>query len=264
MKKSFVTGLFILLFGAIIIVQIFYDAEKKRSLFSEPLVLKPEIIRAADLGLHNAASDLLWLSAIQYFGGGESKTSEKLNDYLIASTELDKNFAYPYAFGVLVLPSIGQADQGIALAQKGIANNVKDWRIPYYLATTYYIDKNDAINAAKYFDMAANTAGAPADIQKVAANFGSRTDQREKTKQIWIGIYESSNDEVVKERAKNYIIHIEIMDLLEQAAKQYYTINGKYPTDLNQLVEAKILKAIPPDPFGFSFTINQSGKVEVK
>ncbi len=265
MKKYFTAILLLICLGGIISVQYFYDTEKKKAQFKEPLVLKPEIVKAADLGLNNAAADFTWLSAIQYFGGGESKTYKELPSYLFLTSDLDPKFAYPYAFGALILPSIGYPDQGIELAKKGIADSKPDWKIPYYLAVTYHINKNDPVNAAKYFDVAANTPGVPDGIKKVSARYGSKKDKREQTKQIWSGIYETTNDEIVKERAKNYLVHLEIMDLLEEASKQYYGVNKKYPSDLNDLVSARILKAIPPDPFGFQYEINQEdGTVTAK
>lgn len=257
MKKAFSSLIFLLLFAAVISVQYFSDQDRKKIPFTEPLVFRPEIVQAADIGLHNAAANLMWLAAIQYLGSGESKTYEKLDDYLFLSADLDPKFAYPYAFGVLLLPAFNQVDKGIEIGQKGIENNVPDYRIPYYLATTYWLDKNDSVNAAKYFDIAANTKDAPEGIKKVAVNFGSRADKRAKTIAIWEGIYTTTRDEVVKERAKNYIIHFEIMDLLEQTSKQYYEINKKYPPTAQDLVDTRILRAIPVDPFGFEFEINQ-------
>lgn len=244
--------------------QMFYDSAKAKAVYTEPIVFDSDVIKVADLGLHNAAADLFWLAAIQYFGGGDSTTYEKLDDYLFLATDLDPKFAYPYAFGVLILPAFKQMDRGIEIAEKGINNKVQDWRISYYLATIYYLNKDDPGSAAKYFDMAANTPGAPDGIQKVAANFGMSKDKRDQTIKIWQGIYETSADEVVKERAKNYIIHLEIMNLLDQASEEYNKRNGKYPADINDLVTGRILTAIPPDPFGFEFSIDQSGKVQTK
>jgi hypothetical protein len=263
--KRFITYLtFLLLFAAVIGVQYFADIDRKKSPYTEPLVFRPEIVRAADIGLHNAAADFAWLTAIQYFGGGESRTYEKLNDYLLLSAELDPQFAYPYAFGVLLLPSFGQVDQGIEIALKGIENNVPDYRIPYYLATTYHINKDDPVNATKYFDLAANTAGAPEGIKRVAASFGSRADKRAKTIVIWEGIYTTTRDEVVKERAKNYLIHLNLLNLLDEASAQYYKINKKYPATPEDLVNGRILRAVPVDPFGFEYIFNAEGKAQTK
>lgn len=253
-----------LLFAGIISMQAFYDRQKASATYFEPAVMKPEIVRAIDLGLHNAAADLMWLAAIQYFGGSGSRTNEKLDDYLYLSSELDPKFSYPYAFGVLLLPSLNQIESAIKLAEKGISEAKPDWRIPYYMAATYHISLKDTKNAAKYFDIAAQTKGAPDSIKKIAATYGSRPDLREQTKQIWIGVYENSNDEIVRERAKAYVVHYEILDLLENAAKMYKDKNGKYPVNINDLVGANILRAIPQDPFGFEYEIDTEGKAQIK
>ncbi|MDO8495689.1 MAG: hypothetical protein Q7S32_04240 [bacterium] len=262
---KYLTALLIfLLFAGVVYIQQLYDIQKSKAGYIEPIVFKPEVVRAANLGLHNAAADLMWLAAIQYFGGGESRTDEKLDDYLFLSADLDPKFAYPYAFGALILPGLDKVDKGIELATRGVELQVPDYRIPYYLGTSYYIDKNDNANAAKYFDIAAHTPGAPAGIQKVAANFGIKGDRRANTKQIWIGIYESSKDEIVKERAKNYIVHLQILDLLDEASKQYYIKYKKYPASTDDLVTGKILKGIPEDPFGSQFFFNDDGSASIK
>ncbi len=235
-----------------------YDNDKAKAIYSEPIVFKADIVKVADLGLHNAAADLEWLAMIQYFGGGESRTNEKLDDYLFLATDLDPKFPYPYAFGALILPGFsGQVQKGLEIGQKGIDNGIVDYRLPYYMATTYH-DNNDPVNAAKYFDLAARTPGVPEGIKRVAANYGTRSDKRAQTKSIWEGIYESTKDEVVKERAKNYIIHYELMDLIEKASKEFYNKNGRYPKDVQELVSARILTAVPTDPFGYGFEVDQS------
>ena len=258
MRKLFILLIFLLAFTGIVTSQYLFDVGEKKAKFQEPFVLKPSLVKAANLGLNNASADLAWLAGIQYLGGSESRTYQSLPDYLFLTSDLDPKFSYPYAFGVLILPSLGFPDQGIELAEKGIKDSLPDWRIPYYLATTFYSNKNDYASAAKYFDIAANTKDAPSGIKKVAANFGSRGDRREETKQIWNGIYETTKDSVVKGRAQNYVLHYEIMDLLEQASKKYFEINKKYPADVNDLVSARILKEIPEDPFGFRFEISQT------
>jgi len=264
MKRIFSYLIFLVLFASVIGVQYFSDQDRKRIPYTEPLVFRPEIVRAADMGLHNAASDLMWLTAIQYLGGGESENYDKLGDYLFLAADLDPKFAYPYAFGALLLPAFGRVDKGIEIAQKGIDNNVQDYRIPYYLASTYWLSKDDPVSAAKYFDIAAHTPGAPDGIKKVAANFGSRGDKRAKTMAIWEGIYTTTRDEVVRERAKNYLIHLQLMDLLDQASLEYYKINKKYPTTPQDLVDVRILRAVPVDPFGFEFTFDTEGKAQTK
>lgn len=265
MKKLYLTICFLIAMSGLIYIQYQFDQNKQKQSVPEPLVLRPEIVRAADLGLHNAASDTAWLAAIQYFGGGQTQTYEKLPDYLFLSADLDTRFAYPYAFGALILPGANKVDEGIRIAKLGIEREIPDYRIPYYLASTYHITLNDQKNAALYFDVAANTTGAPAGIKRVAANYGARPDLRSQTRDIWQGILETSKDDVVKEKAQNYIDHFDLMTELEKLAKIYKERNGAYPADVDQLITEKILPNVPADPFGFQYKFNaETGRAEIK
>ena len=265
MKKIYLSICFLLLFGSLIYVQAEYDKNQKKVPNPEPFVPTAAVIKAADLGLHTAAADIAWLAAIQYFGGGQSRTFEKLDDYLFLAADLDEKFAYPYAFGVLVLPGVKSTDEGIEIAKLGIERNIPDYRIPYYLATTYHVEKEDKKNAALYFDLAAKTPGAPAGIKKVAANYGARPDLRSQTRDIWQGIYDTTKDDLVKEKALNYIDHFDILTALENIAKAYKDRVGNYPADVDELVNKGILKEAPNDPFGFQYKFNQeNGRAEIK
>ena len=253
-----------LLFLGVFASQYFFDINKEKQPKPSPYVLGAEVVEASDLGLDSAASSLYWLSAIQYYGDWQEDEFIKLIDYIKLSTDLDPKFSYPYAFGALMLPSLGYVDESIEIAKKGVVESDPDWRIPYYLATTYFINKDDQASAAKYFAIAADTKGAPESIIKISATFGSNPNLREQTKQIWTGIMETSDDEVVRERAEAYVYHYEILDLLEEAGKIYFETNNRYPDPLDELVNANILKAIPNSPFGFEYYVDEEGRARIK
>lgn len=263
--KSFLKSLiFISFFALIIASQIFSDGAKAKMEKPSPLVMPAKVAEIIDLGLNNAAADLYWLAAIQYFGDWQDDNYTKLVNYIKAANELDPKFSYPYAFGALILPSLGQTDEAIAIAKDGIANSDPDYRIPYYLAVTYFLNKQDYTSAAYYFDLAARTPGAPDNVKTISASFNSRPDLRSQSIAIWTSIYENTNDEVVRERAKAYILHYEILNLLENAAAQYNKMTGSYPQNIEDLVSTKILKAIPADPFSFSYYIDSEGRARIK
>lgn len=253
-----------ILFAAVIMSQRFYDVARAREPKPSPFVPSASVIKAADLGLDSAASSLYWLASIQYLGGVQSDNYQKMNSYITLCNELDPKFSHPYAFATLIMPSIGQTDQAIAIGKAGIANADPDWEIPYYTGITYHVEKSDSANAAKYFDIAGRTPGAPDNIKWIAANYGSRPDLRAQTKMIWQGIAENTNDPEIKQRAEVYVYHFGLMDFLEQSATQYKTKYGNYPDPIEKLVEGKILKEIPVDPFGYTFYIDETGRARIK
>lgn len=271
MKKipSYIYIIFLLIL--VVVLQFSSDKEKLKVEAQQPIILDAKLIQTFDLGLHNAAADLSWLSAIQYYGDPNYKNYDKLKDYLELTVTLDPNFVYPYSFGTLVLPSLKQTDEAINLAQRGIDSTITNeakylsspdaWQIPFYLGTTYHIYKDDAKNAAKYLDIASRTPGAPENIKIIAANYGSRDDKRQQTIDIWTGIYETTNDSTVKNQAQAYITHFEIINLLDKAVAEYQTKFNKLPSTLDDLIAGQILIGIPPDPLSTTFTITKTGQV---
>lgn len=243
---------------AIIFLQYSYDLRKKEKPLIEPAIMPASAIKMADLGLHSFASAFMWLYTIQHLADFPTK----LPDLIRTVNDLDPKFSYPYAFSALILPAFGFDKEAVEIAKRGIESADSDWRIPYYLATTYHIFSQDRKNAAFYFDLAARTPNADEVAKRVASRYGLLGTAREQTKAIWQSIYEISDDDIVKERAKNYIIHIEILELLEKAVGIYIQKYGANPTKLENLVTAKIMKEIPPSPLGVSFYI-ENGRIFV-
>ena len=263
--RSFTLSIFtkilpLLLLITMISLQYYFDAEKINRRPIPPVILPAQAIKLSDLGLHSAASTLMWIYTIQQI----ATHPQKLPEMIKSVNNIDPGFSYPYAFSTLVLPSVGFLEQAIEIGKTGIDKADPDWRIPYYLATTYHIFLKDRKSAAFYFDIAANTAGAPENIKSISARYGASTDNRDQTKQIWISIYETSDDEIVLERARNYIIHFEIMEALEKALNLHRQKYGYYPKDLNDLVTKKILKEIPKSPLGVKLGLKANGEITVE
>lgn len=260
MKRFFLIGS-VLALAAISIFSLYIsDAEAEISPKPQPFILDSKIIDKIDLGLHNAASDMIWISTIQYFGDNTRKEYPKLLDYLSTVVSLDPLFSRAYSFGLLNLPGEGNIDQAIFLGQTGLDRSVTDWEVPYYLATTYHIFKRDQQAAAKYLQIAADTKGAPSNISYIAANYGSSGDDRNKTILIWQGIYENSNDLDAKDKAEKYLSHFLIMNILDDAAIKYFGKTGNFPKTPDELLFLNILREIPSDPLGFKFIFNEKGQ----
>jgi tetratricopeptide (TPR) repeat protein len=250
----------LLLLAGAALLQYYLDKEKIHRQPVPSVIIPAQAIRTGDLGLHSAASTIMWIYTIQRM----ADYSKDLPEMIKTINDIDPRFSYPYAFSTLVLPPMGFIDQAIEIGIRGINEADPDWRIPYYLATTYHIFLKDRKNAAYYFNIAANTPEAPENIKSISARYGSTADHRGQTKQIWISIYETSNDEVVMERAKNNIIHLEIIEALEKAITIYRQRYGYYPKDINDLVTKKILRDIPESPLGVKFRLKDGSGITVE
>lgn len=256
----FKTALPFFLLTTAALLQYGFDVHKQNRPLAPLSIIPARAIKLGNLGLHSATSALMWIYAIQQFG----TNPEKLPELIKTINDLDPKFSYPYAFAALVLPPLGFPEQAIEIAKRGIDEADSDWRIPYYLATTYHIYLKDRKNAAFYFDLAAKTTTAPDNIKIIASKYGISGIMREQTKEIWQSIYETANDELVREGAKKHLVQIETLELIERAVIIYKQNFGTYPRNINELTTKKILKAIPPSPFGLEFYLGSNGSVLAK
>jgi len=257
--KSLLDSLpFALLLGAIVGSQYYYDLQKKERSLSPLTIIPAQAVKIADLGLHSAAASALWVYTIQQVAEHPNKIAELIENV----NEIDPKFSYPYAFAVLVLPDIsGSPGQAIEIALVGIKNADPDWRLPYYLATVYHVFSKDREKAAFYFDLAARIPGAPSVVRSMPVRYGKYGTVREQTKQIWMSIYENSDDEFIKERMLGYLEQLNILELLEKAVVLYVQKYGSYPKKISDLVTGKILKEAPKSPIGLEFYLDEKGGV---
>jgi len=261
-KNSGLFALFlcIVLLSSTAFLQYYSDILKRNSMQLPTTIIPARAIRAIDLGLHSAAASLAWINTIQNlvnYGEKLPLAFKNLND-------TDPKFSFPYAFGTLVLPAFGFTDEALEIGKDGIRRADSDWRIPYYLATTYHIYLKDRENASLYFNLAANTPNVLEQVKIIAARYGTSADHRSETKAIWQSIYETSKDEVIKENAMKSIVQIEIMELLEKAVAIYKQKYGLYPASLDELVTKKIVKSIPENPLGVTLSLDKNGKIIIE
>ena len=258
-----------LLLALVALIQSEYDAVKIAPPPSSANPFSPETVRMFDLGFHSAAASFLWISTMPEILDLFNNKTEYLSDRAYLN-DIDPKLSYPYAFSVLTLPAIptstgylsGSTDS-LAIGEEGLANADPDWRIPYYMATNYYLQFKDLKDALIYFNLAAETPGIPYYAKRFAQNFGAEQKDRDRTRGLWESIRDTTNDPDTKARAQAYIDQLDDFDYLEAAAAQYKKMYGKEPSSTQALVDANIIPAIPEDPFGYIFVIGPDGTAAV-
>jgi len=259
---------FALLFVGVIVLQVESDALAVVLPASLPATFTPGMVRMVDMGFDPAVASFLWAGTMPEILDLFRGHAEYFTD-LAFLNGVDPKMSYPYAFSVLTLPAVPTSSypealsQSFAIGQKGIAQGDPDWRVPYYMAINYYLQLKDYKDAATYFDLAARTPGVPDYAERFALNFGIQQNERDRVRDLWATVYESTNDPATKDRAAAYIERLNDFDYLEAAAKVYKQKFGVYPTSTQLLVTAGIIPAVPQDPFGFFFTLDASGTAAI-
>ncbi len=256
---------FALLLAAVVALQIEYDATALSLSSSLPATFTPGMVRMIDMGFDPAVASFLWAGTMPeildlFLHGNRSYVTD-----LAFLTGVDPKLSYPYAFSVLTLPIVPTSTfpdvlgYSFKIGEEGIANADPDWRIPYYMAINYYLELKDYKNASTYFDIAARTPGVPDYAERFALNFGIQQNERDRVRNLWETVYESSNDPATKARAAAYVERMNDFDYLEAAARTYKQDFGHYPTSTEALVLKGIIPAVPEDPFGFTFIFDPHG-----
>ena len=272
--QRFTLLLLLIAFSASYISQLNYDSWRRYSapkltkvdynVYIEPQPISPQLAKLTSFGHTEFLADYYWLTFIQYYGGGTPNGKyRKLFELFDIVTTLSPKFLSAYQTGLIILPGEGFVDEAILLGKRGQDKLPDSWEVPYYTGLVYHIYKKDYEMAAKEFEKAALKPGAP-DITKYFAGIYYReADQRQVAYQIFQTVYQTSTDEYVRGRAEKQLVNLEMIFFLEDSAKKYFDRFNRFPSDLNQLLIAGIIKEIPISPLGVSFQINpETGTVD--
>ncbi len=254
------TGLWItilcLALGASALLQHRIDAQRgAASVVEEALYVNSGAsLKKASLGFNGLIADLYWLRTIQYFGSKSmQQTSEaEINNFkgwkltllvplINITTELDKNYVSAYRFGSLFLPDVDPA-AAIKLATRAIQDNPTDWRLHQDLGFIFWKQKRYQEASDAYLN-GSKIARAPAWMQQMAGVMLAKGGDRETARQIFLRIYESTDDLTVKKTSLNRLQYFQAEDeinFLNNLLQTYRTQKGACPASL-----AAMMKALP-------------------
>jgi tetratricopeptide (TPR) repeat protein len=204
------------------------------------------------------AADVYWIRTIQHYGRDlRSSRPDRfglLEPLLDLTTTLDPHFNVAYRFGAFFLASPppygpGRVDQAVALLEKGLGHNPGRWQYAHDIAFVHYWFSGDYLEAARWFDRAADMPGAPEWILPLAAvtrlQGGDRTGAR-----LMLSNLASSTDNYVKAAAERGLLQLQALDAiddLEALVETFARAHGRYPASWAELFPEAAGK-VPVDP----------------
>jgi len=242
------------------------DQRQDRSLIQiEGLAQLPkgQYLRPALLGYHHLGADVLWLRLVQVLG----KKRNSLDEYewmyhaLDVITTLDPQYAYAYYAGGVILGDLAnRPDLSNRLLEKGVDANPNVWNIPFLLGYNYYFLLNDPAKGAEYIMRAASLPDGPSYLPGLATRMAAEAGSPDTALAFLEARLRETQDpemrEVLAYRMKEVIIERDLR-LLENAVEAYRTIHQAPPATLAALVTDRILSALPQEPFGGDYRVDQ-------
>lgn len=173
-----------------------------------------EHLERMTFGHREAAADLAWLRAVQYYG--EHRRTDNRFEHLAhvfeILTSLAPRFRSPYIFGAFSLAQEGfDFPRAEALLQKGIANNPRDPYLAFEMAFLYYVKPGgrDLGRAAEYFERSASLPGGYPSGRRFAAYCRQHSGDLTLAYALWAEVKESSDNDYLREIAEKEMKRIE-------------------------------------------------------
>jgi len=221
--------------------------------------------KTATLGYSNVAADGIWLDVIQYYG--KHSLSDREYKYLSHMfdllTYLSPGFKTAYNFGALLLVTDARDPAGaLKLLDKGISLNPDDWSVPFTKGFINYIFLRDYREAGRWFTISSRLPGAPEMAGRFAAFALKKGGDINTSRELWIEIFNKSQNQTEREIAKMYIDEIDqqlIIKKLNAVLAAYHKEKGNWPKNLREMLAAGYLRYVPTDPLGGRFVLNKTG-----
>lgn len=234
--------------------------DRQRDLFSHGTELaylpKGEYLKLAVLGYRQITADVLWLRAIQNFGGrAQTKQGYRAAYHAVdVLTDLDPRFAYAYQVaGTILAVWAGLVEESVAILNKGMNRNPTVWQFPFYLGYDYYYELHDPATAAEYFRAASTLPGAPSYLPKLAARMTAEAGSPDVAIEFLQRLLLSTQDERLREgltqRMRELLVERNLQ-ILERAIDKYQQSEGVYPRSLQDLATKGLVTDVPGDPLG--------------
>lgn len=233
----------------------------------QPLIPSVQALKFISLGDKPLMADILWLANIQIFGAGNPYGRyPAMGPMLNSITQLDPKFEYPYEFAQVVLPFENGTDSAITIGERQQKELPGNGLLTYYLASTYLLNKKDYQKAAFYFKKAADEPGSPTAARVLAGTaldkINGTLDDRLIAIDYWKNVYDTARTDAEKERAGNWFIHMQMVYQLESIALDFKSQHGRFPNNLQEMVDLKLIPGIPQPPTGRILVLdNKTGQI---
>jgi hypothetical protein len=231
-------------------------------------------LSCASLNHKAAISEWIFLKALTYFGMKIDKERPELSksiDYysvfrfLDASTYIDPYNIDAYYFTEAVFTwDLMRVKEANYILERGIAFRTWDFYIPFFIGFNDFYFLKDYKNGAKFMEIAARITGDP-----LFTTLTSRLLYQSSQTGVAIGFLEmmiknmspenstGGISPLLREPLEKRLKALRSIGYLEWAVKEYSDIYREYPSDITQLLDKKIITAIPKDPYGGRFYIDK-------
>lgn len=228
-----------------------------------PFIVKPEIKTVMDTRIGNVVSldhqgfvaDLLFIRVVLHSGSlmwkptyidFDGKWAYGIMDVV---TDLDPRFYTAYLFSGMGLVHYHEdARLAIPILEKGMKVFPESWELPFWAGYLYLNRLDDPKNGAKYLWKAHNVPGAPKQFVFIMMSALKRSGDFGLAAEGMKALADGSRNPNLKQLYLKKSIRLNNLDQLKRAGAAFKDQKGRFPDNLDELVQAGIIDKVPLDP----------------
>ena len=209
-------------------------------------------------GVKAVWADGLYIRGILAIADENPRALAYVHQHLHAAVALDPGLSSAYLMGGVVAPQ-GKAGipEGIRFLKECAARKPQEWRIPFWMGFDYLQLGND-LKAAQAYRRASLLPQAPHYVRGITAWEYYKAGKPELALMYLQGISQAIQDPAVRQALERKITWLSRLVLLEERVRALHERDGRWPTDLQELVSAGLLDKIPEDPLGEGYYLDEA------
>jgi len=236
-----------------------------------------DVLGPFSFGFRAVLSDVMFLEAIQALGAnhgfmtlaGGAPYDRQLARLLQYATDLDPKFGGAYRFAGSALPRMtldghtANVVPAVQILERGVRERPDDWRIAFTLGYLQAFELGELRQAADNLAHAARIPGSPAYLGLLATRLeveGGELDAAQTMAQTMVA---EATEERTRQDWEARLLDIQMergIRRIEAAARAFEARKGRKPQSVQELVRDGDLSAIPEEPHGKEYVI-ENGEV---
>lgn len=241
-----------------------------KSSISSASQLPAPVLEAGSLEFKGLISDFFTLNVLTFLGEKlifERPTTtdewKRVARALMNIVELDPRSTDPYVLAATTLPwEADMVKETNEILQAVAPYQPENYQPYFFLWYNFYYFLKDNARAAEYLRKAAAIPGAPSYLAPLVSRMYLYSGKVEAS--IAFTADAIRQMETTDPRRKQMLKRLEALKgiyVLEGAVRQYRERFQRLPASMQELLSAKILKKVPPEPYGGKWIMNDKGNV---
>lgn len=164
-----------------------------------------------------------------------------------------------------VLPWVGEHHTAIDILERATQARPYDFMPPFFLGFDYMYFEGKFEESGHYFHLAAERVGGNNRdaLLNYAAKFMEKGEDPVMAIQFIENLIESTRNQGLQQFLRVRIVRLERLIVLRQAATEFQKQFKRPPKNLSDLVDGGILQALPPDPLGVGYRLDENGVPQI-